>query len=120
MSAAFKVAFADAVRAVPTAEGKRFAELFRHGTLTLELYAPREKDEQKPHNRDEAYLIAQGSGDFVCQDSQKQGLQANAQRVTFGPGDFLFAAAGQPHRFENFTDDFFTWVLFYGPEGGEK
>jgi mannose-6-phosphate isomerase-like protein (cupin superfamily) len=110
MSAAFKVAFADAVRAVPAPDGKRFAELFRHGTLALELYAPREKDEQKPHTRDEAYIVAQGSGDFVCQN----------QRVTFSPGDFLFAAAGQPHRFENFTEDFLTWVLFYGPEGGEK
>jgi hypothetical protein len=23
------------------------------------------------------------------------------------------------HRFENFSDDFGTWVFFYGPEGGE-
>jgi mannose-6-phosphate isomerase-like protein (cupin superfamily) len=110
MSAAFKVALADAFRAVPTADGKKFAELFKHGSLALEIYAPREKDDQKPHTRDEVYIIAQGSGEF---------LYGNA-RVAFRPGDFLFAAAGQPHRFENFTDDFFTWVLFYGPEGGEK
>jgi len=24
------------------------------------------------------------------------------------------------HRFENFTDDFATWVIFYGEEGGES
>ena len=24
------------------------------------------------------------------------------------------------HRFEDFTDDFAIWVIFYGPEGGEK
>src|SRR5207253_6833131 len=120
MSAAFKVAVADAFRAVPTADGKRFAELFKHGTLSLEIYAPRETDPQKPHSRDEAYIVAQGSGDFVCQDSPKASLQSNAQRVPFGPGDFLFVAAGVPHRFENFTDDFFAWVVFYGPEGGEK
>jgi hypothetical protein len=24
------------------------------------------------------------------------------------------------HRFEEFTDDFYTWVIFYGPDGGEK
>ena len=110
MSAAFKVALADAFRAVPTPDGKKFAELFRHGSLSVEIYAPREKDDQKPHTRDEVYIVAQGSGDF---------LYGNA-RVTVNPGDFLFAAAGQPHRFENFTDDFYTWVLFYGPEGGEK
>ena len=40
-------------------------------------------------------------------------------RFTCGPHDFLFAAAGVPHRFENFSYDFAVWVLFYGPEGGE-
>jgi hypothetical protein len=24
------------------------------------------------------------------------------------------------HRFEDFSDDFCTWVMFYGPEGGEQ
>ena len=24
------------------------------------------------------------------------------------------------HRFEEFSDDFATWVMFYGPEGGER
>jgi mannose-6-phosphate isomerase-like protein (cupin superfamily) len=114
MAATFKVALADAYRSVPTLDGKRFAQLFTHGSLAIEIYAPREKDEQAPHTRDELYVIAQGSGDFVCHDSQKQ-----EQRVRFAPGDVLFAAAGTPHRFENFADDFFTWVVFYGPEGGE-
>ena len=27
----------------------------------------------------------------------------------------LFAAAGDVHRFVEFSDDFATWVLFYGP-----
>ena len=40
--------------------------------------------------------------------------------TAFAPGDFLFAPAGLPHRFEDFTDDLAVWVLFYGPEGGEK
>jgi mannose-6-phosphate isomerase-like protein (cupin superfamily) len=42
------------------------------------------------------------------------------RRETFGPGDFLFAPAGVEHRFEDFSKDFATWVLFYGPEGGEQ
>jgi hypothetical protein len=33
--------------------------------------------------------------------------------------DVLFARAGAPHRFEEFSDDFLVWVFFYGPEGGE-
>jgi mannose-6-phosphate isomerase-like protein (cupin superfamily) len=34
--------------------------------------------------------------------------------------DVLFVPAGVEHRFENFTDDFTTWVIFYGQKGGEK
>ncbi len=32
----------------------------------------------------------------------------------------LFVAAGAEHRFEDFTQDFAAWVVFYGPEGGER
>lgn len=83
---------------------------FEHGTLTVKVYAPRGTDPQTPHTRDEAYVVISGSGTFVHGD----------ERVAFGPNDFLFAAAGVVHRFENFTDDFAVWVLFYGPEGGEQ
>ena len=31
----------DAQNAIPTRDGKLYAELFRHGTLTVEIYAPR-------------------------------------------------------------------------------
>ncbi len=41
-------------------------------------------------------------------------------RQPFGPGDILHVPAGVEHRFEEFTDDFATWVVFYGPEGGEE
>lgn len=87
-----------------------FLDLFSHGSLSLEIYKPEHVDKQKPHSRDEVYVIVAGSGDFF-----------NAgERVQFGPGDFLFVKAGEEHYFENFTEDFSTWVIFYGPEGGEK
>ena len=92
------------------ASGKEFILLFRHGTLEVEVYRPRGVDNQQPHTRDEVYLVIRGSGRFVF----------GSERVTFGPGDFLFVPAGVAHRFENFTEDFVVWVLFYGPEGGEK
>ena len=41
-------------------------------------------------------------------------------RTKFRQGDFLFVPAGIEHRFESFTNDFATWVIFYGPVGGEK
>jgi hypothetical protein len=28
--------------------------------------------------------------------------------------------AGVVHRFEEFTEDLVVWVVFYGPEGGER
>lgn len=104
-----RVALANAMRSVPTPDGTRFAELFRHGTLLVEWYAPRGADPQQPHTRDEAYIVVSGDGTFVC----------GGERTPFGPGDFLFVPAGAEHRFEKFTDDFGVWVLFWGPEGGE-
>ena len=32
----------------------------------------------------------------------------------------LFVPAGVVHRFEDFGDDFATWVFFYGPQDGER
>ncbi|NNF58952.1 MAG: cupin domain-containing protein [Rhodothermaceae bacterium] len=100
---------ADGLAKLPTSDGQRFVTLFEHGTLQVELYAPRGTDPQQPHTRDEVYVVAQGTGTFFC----------DGERTPFAPGDFLFVPAGVEHRFEAFTDDFAVWVLFYGPEGGE-
>jgi len=35
-------------------------------------------------------------------------------RVQFSPGDLLFVAKGESHRFENHTPDTAVWVIF-GP-----
>ena len=94
---------------LPGPKGERFASIFQHGSLLVEIYAPRGVDPQKPHTRDEIYFVAVGSGEYVCGEGRQR----------FGPTDFLFAAAGVEHRFENFSDDLTLWVLFYGPEGGE-
>ena len=89
--------------------GERFAEVLRHGSMEVEIYAPRGTDPQTPHTRDELYVIVSGSGAFVNV----------TERHHFGPGDVLFVHAGAEHRFEDFTDDLAVWVVFYGPEGGE-
>jgi len=87
-----------------------FLNVFQHGTLQVEIYKPVKVDLQQPHTRDEVYIIVSGRGEFLN----------DGVRTDFSPGDFLFVPAGIEHRFENFTDDFSTWVLFYGPEGGEE
>jgi len=99
-----------ALASLPGPKGERFRELFRHGTLAVEIYAPVGTDPQTPHTRDEAYVVISGTGTFVI----------HGNRLPLGPGDFLFAPASVPHRFEDFSRDFAVWVLFYGPEGGER
>jgi len=95
---------------LPAADGKRFATLFEHGTLSVELYAPSGTDGQQPHARDEVYVVARGSGIFWNGETRRP----------FSAGDVLFVAAGRPHRFEDFSYDLAVWVFFYGPEGGER
>ncbi len=87
-----------------------FAELFKHGTLSIEIYQPVGQDMQTPHSQDEVYIVISGTGEFIN----------GTQKTRFQPGDCLFVPAGVTHRFVNFSDDFATWVIFYGPEGGEK
>lgn len=99
----------DALTAVSDST-ERAARLLRHGTLRLLYYAPRGADPQTPHTQDEVYIVASGQGTFVRAD----------ERVPFRAGDALFVAAGVAHRFEDFSDDFGAWVIFYGPEGGEN
>lgn len=88
---------------------KPFATLFRHGSLEVEIYKPDRADLQQPHARDEVYVVISGSGFFLNGQS----------RQPFEAGEVLFVCAGTVHRFEEFSDDFATWVFFYGPDGGE-
>ena len=106
----FRITVEDALKRLSQrADGKRFVELLTHGSLSVEIYAPRGHDPQTPHTRDEAYVVVQGRGEFIN----------GSERHAFGPGDFLFVPAGVEHRFVDFTDDLVVWVVFYGPEGGE-
>jgi mannose-6-phosphate isomerase-like protein (cupin superfamily) len=105
----WRVTVAEA-EAVPLEQGRVSALLMRHGAMTVRHYAPKGEDRQVPHDQDEVYIVISGSGFFVNGDD----------RVPFASGDVLFAAAGDVHRFEDFSDDFATWVVFYGPEGGER
>jgi mannose-6-phosphate isomerase-like protein (cupin superfamily) len=103
-----KIGVKDAVE-ILSYKHKEFVEIFKRKSLNIELYKPDKVDRQQPHSRDEIYVIISGSGMFFC-----DGLT-----IDFIQGDVLFVPAGAKHRFENFTNDFMTWVFFYGPEGGE-
>ncbi|MGI9379050.1 MAG: cupin domain-containing protein [Methyloligellaceae bacterium] len=92
-----------------TDEDRTTQTLFLHGSLKVMLYSPKGNDPQKPHDRDEFYVIARGSGTFRLGDNA----------FDFNTGDSIFVPSGVEHRFEKFSDDLVTWVMFYGPTGGE-
>ncbi len=84
-------------------------EVMRHGTMTTILYAPKIEDFQSTHNQDELYFVVSGTSEFL-RDGVRSAVQA---------GDALFVPANMSHRFEAFSEDFVTWAVFWGPDGGE-
>lgn len=109
MKTAWHVSLEEAQRMGPPPEGNLAVPVLNHGTMEAELYSPVEADPQKPHDRDEIYVVAEGDGEFF-----------NGEKVVpVKPGSFIFVPAGTPHHFQNFVEGFCVWVFFYGPPGGE-
>ena len=105
-----KVTVEEAIDRLQAHEGKTFLQLFRHGTMSVEIYQPKSQDLQQPHLQDEIYVVISGYGIF----------QNGSEQCAFQPGDLLFVPAGIEHCFLKFTDDFKVWVIFYGAAGGER
>ncbi len=99
-----------ALQSVAKSDDGEYGILLEHGSMQLGCYKPHRIDKQQPHDRDEIYVVQSGRGVFFM----------NGKRQTFEPGEVLFVPAGMDHRFEDFSDDFSAWVIFYGPTGGEK
>lgn len=91
-------------------ESGRYGVLLQTGSMELGYYQPRGEDPQSPHDQDEVYVVDAGHGVFVL----------DGKRQPFEQGEALFVPAGVDHRFEDFSDDFSAWVVFYGPPGGEQ
>jgi mannose-6-phosphate isomerase-like protein (cupin superfamily) len=110
-----KISLADILGCIPGAasiewpQGERYAEAFAHGSMSVGLYAPVGADPQTPHAQDEIYIIRTGSAEFM--------LATQLHPCT--AGDVLFVAAGLEHRFQQLSNDFCAWVVFWGPTGGE-
>lgn len=84
-------------------DGIPFVEVFSKGNFTLEFFAPGRKDYQTPHDKDEFYIIVSGHADLVKDD----------EIIRCRPGDAIFVAMLERHRFENISPDFATWVVFF-------
>jgi mannose-6-phosphate isomerase-like protein (cupin superfamily) len=89
--------------------GKRSFYPLQRGTMRLSVYAPTNQDAQDPHDQDELYIVISGTGTFA----------KGQEQASFKPGDAIFVEAGAAHAFTNFSSDFATWVIFWGPKGGE-
>ena len=94
-------------------EGVPFGRVMAHGSMSVEVFAPGSnsdgRDRQQPHTQDELYFVHSGQAEIII----------NGPRHDAGAGDAFFVAAGAAHHFENFSNDFVTWVVFYGPQEGE-
>ena len=106
----FQVSLAEAMQQLETEKKNRFIAVMKHGSMVAEYYAPLKTDPQTPHEQDELYIVVRGSGFFY-----RDGKQTHCKA-----GDLLFVPAAMEHRFEDFTEDFAVWVIFYGPPGGER
>lgn len=84
-------------------DGVHFTTAFKKGTTSLEFFAPRGTDYQTFHDEDEFYFVVVGSGDLIIGN----------EKFTCAVGDAFYVPAGVEHHFENFTDDFATWVVFF-------
>lgn len=106
----YKISLTQAIEAVQKEKDKAFAVLMKNGSMSVEYFAPKNIDMQQPHRQDEIYVIASGSSQFY----------RNGEIINCTIGDVLFVPAGMEHRFLELTQDFATWVIFYGPDGGES
>ena len=114
-----KTSVAQALALLPAAPTDQYpagapsVTVLAHGSMQLKLFTPSinpdGQDHQQPHSQDELYLVHAGSGEIVIDGARHAAV----------PGDAFFVAAGRPHRFAHFTEDFVTWVVFYGPQAGE-
>ena len=84
-----KITLAEALSRIPGPQGERYSSVLSKGTFELEIYAPRGKDPQQPHTRDEVYIIVSGRGEFMSEGST----------YTFEENDVFFVPAGAEHRF---------------------
>ena len=112
-------------RRVGVPDGHLSAPALSHGTMEVRWYQPQDTDPQTPHDRDELYVVVSGTALFIRADESLPFADTairvgGEEKVSVQPGDVLFVPAGTEHRFEAMSPDFGTWMMFWGPEGGER
>lgn len=90
--------------------GERFVRALAHGTMSVEIYSQVGTDPQTPHEQDELYFVHSGHAALL--------IGSNSHECH--PGTVAVVPAGAVHKFVKFSADFSTWVVFWGPQGGES
>ena len=85
-------------------EGEPYQCLVNEPGAQILIFAPRGTDHQTPHNRDEAYVAVSG----------KAVLEIEGEPHPFAAGDMAWIPRNQEHRFVDMSNDFVTWVIFFG------
>lgn len=102
----FSVSVAEAIDQLQKEKDKKFAVMLSHGSMSVEYFVPGRNDTQQPHKQDELYIIISGTSEFY----------RDKEIIICNKGDVLFVPAAMEHRFINASEDFATWVIFYGEE----
>ncbi len=86
-----------------------FAEFLRVPSMSCGIYVlkPGEEDLQRPHNQDEIYYVISGAGRISV--TPKGQLEVDRAVV---PGDVIFVAAREYHRFHGITEELVLLVVF--------
>jgi quercetin dioxygenase-like cupin family protein len=85
-------------------EGEPYQCLINQPGAQALIFAPRGTDHQTPHNRDEAYVAVAGTAT----------IEIDGKPHPMAAGDMAWVPKHVPHRFVDISDDFVTWVLFFG------
>lgn len=78
-------------------------EPFKKRNVALVFFAPRSADYQTFHDKDEFYFIARGTAELIIEN----------ERFKCETGAAFFVPAKKNHHFENFSDEFATWAVFF-------
>lgn len=100
---------AEAQTDIPGPYGEHATTVLQRGTVDVALSMPTSPVHQTPHAQDEIYVIIRGTATAMH----------DGKRETCAAGDLVFIAAGIEHQFEDTSEDFAVWRIFYGPDGGE-
>ena len=90
------------------ATDKPYLEFIRSPSMTVGLYVldAGATDGQSPHHEDEVYVVLAGRSRFTAGDETRNVV----------PGDTIYVAAGNPHKFHDITERLELIVVFAPPE----